>query len=311
MKIFIYYDDEEDILKIRKQVASVYQTIIHPVPNNSLLSVVLDPSSNLTESQIKKLTKKYEKINGVEKVVISSLYSGTVGYKNYHCFFDIDGTLTTKSNVFTSKLKRILEAMKKDNIRIYLASGRNVPKIRENMKELNTEPYGIAENGGVIIGLGDVNQLLVGDRTQPDHFDHYLKKHHKKIREDLDQGMRFTERIYRKDSISLKELCTHKNESDVDVDINPSKNSFHICKHEINKYSAIEKLTSELQFGEYDKIVAVGDSDMDMSMINEAEIGFAVNNASHNVIEIADVHLKKKNVDGIEEMYLQLKKLIS
>ncbi len=86
------------------------------------------------------------------------------------------------------------------------------------------------------------------------------------------------------------------------MDVLASKNAYHVTKKHINKGSALERLRTELRFGDYDIIVGVGDSDLDISLFKESDYKFAVGNASPDAKKAA-TPLKGNYVDGVVEMY--------
>lgn len=265
---------------------------------------------NRQEQKIKNLYKKYN-IAGVKKVtvtVVSDKSAIKIRGKNLHCFFDIDGTLTRGSGIINRKIRTIFGKMKKDHgMRIYFASGRSIPRLAKDMESFGTEPYGIAENGGIILGL--INNETFGDRTQPDVLDSYMRRNCPKVREDIDQDYRKTERIYLQESISRKQMSEYVKKSKAKVDVHPSKNSYHVSAKGINKGTAIEAFAAEMRFGPDDFIVAIGDADMDLPMLDASDLGFAVGNASHAMIDRADISLAEEHDKGIAGMYGELLKL--
>ncbi len=248
---------------------------------------------------------------GVKKVIVTVVHDEStrgIRDKSLHCFFDIDGTLTRGSSIINRKIRTIFGRMKKaSGMRIYFASGRSIPRLEKDMKSFQTEPYGIAENGGVIIGLG--SEETPGDRTQPDVLNSYILRNCRTVREDIDQGFRKTERIYLQESVSRRQMNGYVRKSKAKVDIHPSKNSYHVSAKGINKGSAIEKLTTEMRFGPDDFVVVVGDADMDVPMLQASDLGLAVGNASSAVISEADIALTGKHEKGIAEMYGELLRL--
>ena len=259
---------------------------------------------------IKKLEKKY-KIAGIKEVIVSPVKGskGEIRHKNFHCFFDIDSTLTRGNGVINKRIREIFDKMKNDNMRIYLVSGRSIPQIIKDMNEFETEPYGIAENGGIIIGIGSKGEFQFGDRQEPDILDAYLKSNCPKIKEDIKQGFRKTERIYLQ-TISRTNLGNYITKSKAKIDVHASKNSYHVCKKNVNKGTAVEKFTCDMKFGPNDIIIAVGDADMDVPMLKNAEVGFAVGNASTAAIKAAHIPLTYEHDKGIKEMYEKLQEFL-
>lgn len=316
MKVYLELEKNANKDQIIKKISRFKDTSnVYDAGNN--LVVHLNNSLSIDNKQaVRKIEKKY-KLLGIKTVIVSPVKvipesPINIQYKNLHCFFDIDSTLTKGNGVINKRIREIFEDMKNNNnMRIYFVSGRNIPQIRKDMTEFDTEPYSIAENGGVLIGVGRDGDLLFGDRKEPDAADIYLKSRCPNIKEDIGQGFRKTERIYLQTSkVSRKKFDEYVTKSKAKVEVQASKNSYHVSKKAINKGSAVEKLTCELRFGRNDIVVAVGDADMDESMIKNAQIGFAVGNASPAALKAADVQLTYEHDKGIKEMYDELLILI-
>ena len=317
VKLYLELDDNANKNELMKKISKFQDNSnIHDAGNN-LVVHLNDPLMSNDKKKIKKIEKKY-KMPGIKTIVSSTVkedgegFLTNVKHKNLHCFFDIDSTLTNSNGVINNRIRKIFEKMKNEhNMRIYFASGRNIPQILKDMEDFDTEPYGIAENGGVIIGLGNKGELLFGNRKEPDILDEYLKYYCPKIKEDIKQGFRKTERIYLQiPEVTRKQLSKYVQKSNAKVEVQISKNSYHVSKKNVNKGTAIEKFTTEMQFGPNDIIIAVGDADMDVSMIKNAQVGFAVGNASSMAIKAADIPLTNEHDKGIQEMYAKLLELI-
>lgn len=310
MKIYLALDRNANKGRITGKVSKFRGVSgVYDAGENIVVHLKKFVAQNQTQ-RIKSLHQKYS-MPGVKKVIVTVAHDeSTVGIrdKSLHCFFDIDGTLTRGSGTINRKIRTTFGRMKKDGgMRIYFASGRSMPRLEKDMTSFQTEPYGIAENGGIIIGLG--SQETLGDRTQPDILNSYIRKNCRKVREDIDQDFRKTERIYLQESVSRKQMNEYVRRSKAKVDIHPSKNSYHVSAKGINKGSAIEKFATEMRFGPDDFVVAVGDADMDVPMLQASDLGFAVGNASQAVISEADIALTGEHEKGIAEMYDELLRL--
>lgn len=311
----IYLDvNKRNKNRVRKQIEK-FRTIdyINDV-SNRLIVILKKPVAFEDKNTIKQLQKKFN-IPGVTNVIVSPIKKDRGGsslkikHKNCHCFFDIDSTLTKGDGNITSNIQNIFKKMKADGFRIYFASGRQIADVQKDMKDFGTEKLGIAENGGIILGMGPQGEYVHGDRTQPDKLDAYLKRNCKTIKEDIEQGFRRTERIYL-DKIPLQKLKKYKKASKAKVEILASKTAYHVSKMKINKGSAIGKLKTYMNFGPNDIVVSIGDADMDIPMFNESELSYVVGNGSKNALKEAKFPLEKEHDEGIEEFYNELKKLV-
>lgn len=259
-----------------------------------------------TATSESKLKKQYQRIDDIVEVHInpSNIVRRYVKHNNCHFVFDVDSTLTTGRGTIQSKILNIFNRMQGDGHRIYLASGRSAPQLREDIEKLDIEKYGIAENGGILLGFGEENELVVGDRQEPDKVSEYIKKKCKKVKEDIRQGMRKTERIF-KNTIPEKKFMEYVKKSKAQVNVLASKNTYHVTKKGIDKGSALEKLRNRLRLGDNDIVIGVGDSNLDIPLLQEADYGFVVGNATEK-LKKEGIVLKKNYADGVEEMYEKL-----
>ena len=127
-----------------------------------------------------------------------------------------------------------------------------------------------------------------------------MKTKCRKIKEDIRQGMRLTERIFLA-TINEEKFRKYVEKSKAKVDILAGKNSYHVTKKKIDKGFALEKLKAKIRFGKNDIIIGVGDSDLDIPLFKEADYSFIVGNGSKKAKKYA-VNLKGNYVDGIKEI---------
>ena len=266
----------------------------------------------LSHNDVEKLKTRYAKINNVQCVTINQAtneFRSNISTKNCHFVFDVDSTLTTGRGTIQNKVRNIFNKMKDDDShRVYLASGRSMGQLRQDMTDFQTEDYGIAENGGILLSFGRDGYLLISDRVEPDKVLHYMKTNRIKIKEDIEQGFRLTERIFHAD-VPAKQFLEYVEKSGAKVTVLASKTSFHVTKEKIDKGFALEKLRTKLRLGYDDVIIGVGDSDLDISLLKESDYKFAVGNASRRTKSVA-VNLRGDFADGIKEMYEQWFKLL-
>lgn len=293
--------------KVRKFTKIVKRAEIF---SNNKIVVLLRPFSTTDTKQINELKKKFTVDGIIGKPIIGGVYpekediSENIFNRNIHFFFDIDSTLTDgPPGILDRKVRPLFNKMQNDNgYRIYLASGRTLPQVIDDIADLNVEPYAIAESGGIIIGIGTKGIVLHGDRTEPDKLLTYLKQHFRKNLEDVLSRYRLTERIF-KNTLDESKFREYATRAKAKVDIHASKTSYHVSKEKINKGSALKKLTHDVRFGDRDYVIVVGDSGLDVPMFEEADFSFAVGNATDDAKIAASISLEQKNFDGVIEMY--------
>ena len=261
----------------------------------------------LNKQQADNLKRKYEQINNViESSIIQTEeedFKSNIIDKTCHFFFDVDSTLTEgPPGTIRHDVRSIFNKLKNAGFYIYLASGRSEPQLQEDMDELDVNPYGIAESGGIII-KGKANRKIMADNTEPNNaFAYMRRKYRNKIKEDVKQGPRVTEKIVLS-TMTKRDFKKCVKKSKAKVEVHDSKTAYHISNKNINKGAAIHELARYLHWGDNDVIVAVGDSGLDVPMFEKAMVSFAVGNSSNDAKKAASVVLGRKFVDGVREMY--------
>jgi len=259
----------------------------------------------LGDADVEKLKEKYAALKHVEDVTINQAigpFKENISVKNCHFVFDVDSTLTTGRGTIQNKVRNIFRDMTEGSgHRVYLASGRKMDDLRQDMEDFGAESYGIAENGGILLGFGTDGFLLIGERAEPDKVLAYMKARCRKVKEDIRQGMRLTERIFL-DTVTKPKFLEYVEKSKARVSVLASKGSYHVTKEGVDKGSALEKLKTRLRLGANDIVIGVGDSDLDVPLLQEADYGFVVGNGSKDA-KAAGIDLGKNYADGVEAMY--------
>ncbi len=254
---------------------------------------------------IAKITSAYMDLGCVADATVIGTpdkFAATRFGNTLHFFFDVDSTLTEGNCLILNKVRKTFKKMVRDGHRIYLVSGRHADQLRPDAKSLGIEPLGIAENGGLITLPSPSERITLGDRSEPDEVLHYMIIHCPKVREDVSQAMRITERIFLR-GVSETKFREYVKKSKANVDVLSSKTSYHVAKRGVNKGSALEELKARLKFGKYDIAVGVGDSDLDVPMFEKSNWSFAVHNASSRAKKAATVVLEGSYGDGVAEIY--------
>ncbi len=193
------------------------------------------------------------------------------------------------------------------NCIVYFCTGRASQDVKKLIKMYKTSPYGIAENGGIIINSSLVNEKY-GDRTEPDKLLNYLSIENIDYVLDSNQQSRKTEYVINKNSISKTRLSTAIKKSKSSVEVHASKNTYHISKKGINKGTAMEYLAGEEELGldSLHEVIAVGDSGLDVPMFKFANVSYAVGNADADIKKAAKYKLRNSAPKAIEELYSKL-----
>ena len=325
MLIYTTYQNRKQTLNKLKRLGLFSQ--ISLLKNNRLRLTTRKPIYSTDETKIKKIQEKLSAIDTISPFAFypftKKIRKKTTGKKknerltdeNYkrilHIFFDIDSTLTHEGvSTINKDVRSDFEDFKRHDCKLYFCSGRSYQDICRLMTKYNLLPYGIAESGGIILGMGDPDRgYKFGDRTEPDKLLAYLKTKNIRFKEDKNQQNRRTEVVIDKKSITKTKLMSAIKRSGADVDCHVSKSAYHITKKGVDKGTAIEHLGSEeLELNKkLHKTVGMGDSDLDLPMLKFCDEFYAVKNADPIVkAEVRKNILKNKAPKAVAELYRKL-----
>ncbi len=237
---------------------------------------------------------------------------------------DIDGTITDKDHNIVPLNKKAIEKAKELGLYVTLATGRRPESAKKFVDELNIECPVIVYNGAGIYdykkGEFLYKEILDKDSSvlaislldkYPElsvflYYDHgsYTKEENETVREYMQKDK--IDLIYKKDLLSLikkeapikimiigersvldrfYEEISHYNTS---VNFTNSEiNYLEILPKNASKGNMLRMITSKLGI-KLEEVIAVGDKDNDISMIEISGIGVAVENASPLLKEKAD-----------------------
>lgn len=251
---------------------------------------------------------------------------------------DLDGTLKNTNNEITEKTKNALIEIQKQGVKIVLASGRPTPGLRHEAHELELEKYGgyiLSFNGARVVDVktGETvyEQTLTMDeakkaydRSKTFHLACMTYEDNVIVTEDIDDEYVCVEAkindIQKKKVDSFKEnlkdpihkvLLTGEPEyvGRIEEEFKkPFGDSLSIYRSApffievmakgIDKAASLDRLAKSLGIKQ-EEVMAFGDGYNDLSMIEYAGKGVAMENAVDGVKERADVITKSNNDDGI------------
>lgn len=258
---------------------------------------------------------------------------------------DLDGTLKNSENKITPKTKKALIKVQELGMKIVLASGRPTPGLRHEAKELKLDKYGgyiLSFNGARVVDVktGETvyEQTLtveeakeVYDRSKKYQLSCMTYKDNVIITEDIDDKYVCIEaqiNDIEKQKVSSFVDCLkdpiHKvlltGEPDYVGDIEaefkmPFGNRLSIYRSApffievmakgIDKAASLDRLAKSLGI-QQTEVIAFGDGYNDLSMIEYAGLGVAMDNAVDGVKEKANMITKSHNDDGIAYTLLQV-----
>lgn len=280
----IVTSSNDDLFKIQKkllQVAPTAQFSFHP-----------DPDDHVSK-------KKEDKIENKKK-------------RFHHIFFDIDSTLTENHvDTIDWRVRSWFKKFQEQDCLLYFCSGRAYQDIGKLTTSYGLGYYGIAENGGIILGIGhESTGYKYGNISEPNKLLQYLNGNGVPFKIDAKQSNRKTEVVLVLKSISESVLKKAIAKSGANVEYTKSARAYHITKEKVNKGTAINYLIGtelELDRGLV-KIVGMGDSGLDAKMFCTCDEGYVVKSGTDEAKNSVPKYnwLKKNPPHAIEELYHRL-----
>lgn len=254
---------------------------------------------------------------------------------------DMDGTLLNDKKVITDKTKDALIKARERGVKVVLASGRPVDGLKKYLKELNLisdEEYVLSFNGSLVQKVKSEEVIYeIGLKGKDLHYLYDISQNldvnihafsaskglitpkaskYTKVEADLN-GIDFSicdfgdisedEHIVKVMFIDEEEIIDRviKNLPAEIYEKYKVVRSTPFFLEEINKKSG--KATGLAALAKYlnvskDEIIAVGDAENDLDMIEYAGLGVAMGNASEKVKKAADYITGSNNEDGIAEI---------
>ncbi len=252
---------------------------------------------------------------------------------------DIDGTLLNSERKLTDEVKKAIQEATKKGVNIVLATGRPTIGVMPLIKELgldNEHGFMITYNGGMIQNAGTEEVLIQHPLSFEDYLDvellsrklgvHFHVQDYERMytaNRDISEytiNEAFLTGIpvsYRAVSEMTPDINIIKSMMIDDKDTldraiaripNSYKDKFSMVKsapyyYEILSKNATKGLAvkelSELLNIKPDEVMAIGDNENDLSMIEVAGIGVAMGNAVPAVLEIADKITKSNDEHGV------------
>ena len=251
---------------------------------------------------------------------------------------DLDGTLKNSNNIITPKTKEALMKVQEMGEKIVLASGRPTPGLRYDSKELELEKYGgflLSYNGARVYDvkndksiyeqvLSEEEAILVNNRAKQFNLVPMTYKDYSIISEKADdEYVQVESRICDIEVIQVDDLTLSlpkpifkllltghpdyvasvidefKEPYGEDLSIYRSVPFFvEVMAKGIDKAASLERLVQYLGITK-EEVMAFGDGYNDLSMIEYAGLGVAMENAVDGVKERADYITKSNDEDGI------------
>ncbi len=207
---------------------------------------------------------------------------------------DIDGTITKPDRKIDIDAVKAITRLESNNIPVILATG-NVMCFTETVSTLlGTSGPLIAENGGII--RIDNEYIYLGEVSLCKKAFEYLQK--KTGAEIVDRHR------LRKTEIALKRNLDVEKVRDLlkdfDVRIVDTGYAIHIHDKKVNKGRALEKISEKIEL-ERHNLIAIGDHENDIEMLEFADTSFALANSIEKIKRIATFCTKSAYGKGVLE----------
>jgi phosphoglycolate phosphatase len=207
---------------------------------------------------------------------------------------DVDGTITDSKRLIQSQGMEALRQVQQKDVMVMLSSGNVLPVAYGLSVFIGLKGPVIAENGGIVSFKEDVYKL--NSNSQP-------LKAYEYLRTKVEVERLFTDK-WRETEVALKKTAdpeaVREALKDWNVVIETTGFAIHIMEPGHSKMNGVRK-ASELVGVKTKEIAAIGDSDNDVSMLEDCGFGIAVANASPAAKKAAKYVCSKPHSDGVIE----------
>lgn len=253
---------------------------------------------------------------------------------------DMDGTLLNSNKEVSERNLKAIDAAIKKGIHVVLATGRVLSSAQHYAKKLDLKNYIIASNGAIIVDSNNkivfskpldvnlVNRIIeIGNKYSVyNHFydentlysntyvkeivEYYRQRESdfkftifKELQELLDQNeMKIYKFIFIDDEPKKLQLISEELQTLEYINLTKSfSNNIEVMNIEASKGEALKFLGEKLNVPR-DQIIAVGDNENDLTMIQYAGLGVAMGNGEEIVKDSADYVTLNNDEDGIAKV---------
>jgi len=210
---------------------------------------------------------------------------------------DVDGTLTSKAHGISTGAIQAIRDLESRGIPVILASARPYPILNILREYLGTSGAIVCENGGHVDYGGE--SRLLGDNEECHEVYRRLKEvHGDRVLEAWTNRYNMADLAIER-TIEREKVLTILSEFPR-LRLIDSGFFYHVLARDVDKGKGL-RVAAEMMGVESSEIVAIGDSEVDMELLQEAGYGVAVGDASDELKEIADLVTKGENGEGFRE----------
>jgi len=218
---------------------------------------------------------------------------------------DVDGTITAGGREVHLGAVSCIRMLERRGVRVILASGNAYPVLMGLKLYLGASGPVIAENGGVI-GSGKELKVIGDGRRSRKALSLVLRKFEGEVYESWQNRFRLSDyAVHIKSPLRRESLIAGirrllEDNGFRDVEVVDSRVALHIHTVGVSKGNGLRALMEELGVGP-ENVIAVGDSEVDLSMFEVAGYKVAVGNADPRLKEVADYVTKEGEGTGFVE----------
>ncbi|WP_025692756.1 Cof-type HAD-IIB family hydrolase [Paenibacillus zanthoxyli] len=254
---------------------------------------------------------------------------------------DVDGTLLNDDHILSPENKKTVAEVTRQGARVVLCTGRNPKNAIPIMQEMGLTGYVLADNGAVTVQVEDqevihqypmdgrgLDPYIEYCRKRDIHFDvntafelyvdnvehltqeaHFMYEHLQLVPASLPAWNEFREPIVKFTVFSTAEMM-----DEAEREWSKWIRSFNIQRsgeffidlmhHEASKGNALKNLAKQLGIRQQD-VLSIGNYYNDISMLNFAGLGIAMDNSPVEVKAAADAITGTNNENGVSEALIK------
>ena len=210
---------------------------------------------------------------------------------------DVDGTLTSKAHGISTGAIQAIRDLEARGIPVILASARPYPILNILREYVGTSGAIVCENGGHV-DYGRESRMLGDNEECMEVYRCLREAHGDRVQEAWTNRYNMVDLAIQR-TINRDEVLAILSEFPA-LRLIDSGFFYHILARDVDKGKGL-RAASEMMGIETSEIVAIGDSEVDLELLQEAGYGVAVGDASDELKEIADLVTEKENGHGFCE----------